>query len=289
MSRKFIPLIAALAAVALALTMVTAGQAGPQAGPGDIFGSAHDTGTDGNPTCAQCHTPHKAQGLYLWANVPKATDIGGDTGPLCFSCHDGSVAQNEYIFAVDTVNHPMGPDTHLYDFHDESRGCMACHDAHDGDFKFTWDSMRPGKPENPDNANICLACHNVTPGAAHSLAESHPFNVEDPADNSWRTAPEPDIPTGVILMPSTSVPTLPIDQTFSPDIGDTAGTRLWTLTDQKAPVPQGASGKLGCLSCHTAHGAVGPQSTELYDNPLNTMLETDPASSHSPICENCHQ
>ena len=275
---KFIPLIVALAAV-LALTMVSSGQAGPS----DIFGSAHDTGTAGNPTCAQCHIPHKAQGDYLWARTPGTTTVGGDSGPLCLSCHDGTVAQEEYIFAPGTINHPMGPDTHLYNFHDDSRGCMACHDAHDPDFKFTWDIMRTGKPENPDNANMCLACHNVTPGASHTLAPSHPIDVEDPGDLSWRTlVPEPDIPTSVVLMPSTMTPNLPTDQTFKPDLADTAGTRLWGLTNNRwTPVAAGASGKIGCLSCHSAHGAVNEY--------LNTMLETDPLSSHSPICENCHQ
>jgi len=285
---KFIPLIVALAAVALALTMVSSGQAGPS----DIFGSAHDTGTAGNPTCAQCHIPHQAQGDYLWARTPGTTTVGGDTGPLCLSCHDGTVAQEEYIFAPGTINHPMGAVTHMPIDHDASKGCMSCHDAHDPDFKFTWDQMRFGatRPANPDNANVCLACHNVTPGASHSLAPSHPFDVEDPGDLSWRTlVPEPDIPTSVVLMPSTMTPNLPTDQTFKPDLADTAGTRLWDLTNRKTPVGAGESGKIGCLSCHSAHGAVGSPSTEVYDNPLNTMLDVDPDSSHEPICENCHK
>ena len=41
------------------------------AGVGDILGTAHDLGTNGNPTCNQCHIAHNAQGSYLWARTPK--------------------------------------------------------------------------------------------------------------------------------------------------------------------------------------------------------------------------
>ena len=276
MWKKLIPVAAVVGAVTIALAIVAVGRAGPR----DVFNSDHDLGSPGNPSCKQCHIPHKAKGDFLWARTPGSTAIGGDTGPLCFSCHDGTVAGKQYIFAPDTINHPMGPTTHLYNEHDPSRGCVACHDAHDPDFKFTWDLMRTGKPQNPDNANICLACHSMT-HPTRGLAPSHPFDVEDPGDLSWRTAEEPDVPTSVVQMPSTKVPNLPTDQTFNPGAADAEGTRLWDSATRQTAVAAGQSGKLGCLSCHGPHGAVNEF--------LNTMTEADAASSHEPICENCHQ
>jgi predicted CXXCH cytochrome family protein len=279
---KFLPLIAVMAAAVLALTMVSGGRAAV----GDIFSSAHDLGSPGNPTCAQCHIPHQAQGDYLWAMTPGATTLGGDTGPLCFSCHDGTIAGKEYIFAVGTVNHPMGADTHLYNEHDPSRGCVACHDPHDADFKFTWDVMRTGNPENPDNANVCLSCHTIT-NPTHGLGSSHPFDVEDPADLSWRTAEEPDVPTNVVQM--TTV--LPVDQTFSPEISDTTGTRLWDSATRQTAVAAGQPGKLGCLTCHSPHGAVLNPDIDGTPQPetLNTMAPYSTTDSTAPICQNCHR
>src|SRR3990170_38074 len=86
--KQLVALSAVIAtAAALALTMVSSGQAGK----GDIYGTDHDTGSGGNPTCAQCHIPHKAQGMYLWAQVPDFPYAGESVIlPLCFSCHDGS-------------------------------------------------------------------------------------------------------------------------------------------------------------------------------------------------------
>lgn len=302
---KFLPLIAVMAAAALALTMVSGGRAAV----GDIFSSDHDLGSPGNPTCAQCHIPHQAQGDYLWARVPGASYMPGlsedDAGPdtcedtidngadgavdaadsdcnlgslsLCFSCHDGSITpRGMYIPAPGTINHPMGPYTHLYDLHDPSRGCLACHDAHDADFKFTWDVMNTGKPDNPDNANVCLSCHSMT-HPTRGLAPSHPFDVEDPGDLSWRTAEDPDVPTSVVEMTAS----LPVDQTFDPSAADPEGTRLWDSATRQTPVGAGQPGKLACMSCHSPHGAVNEY--------LNTIEEADPASSHAPLCENCHQ
>jgi hypothetical protein len=115
------------------------------AGPGDIYGSAHDIGSPGNPTCQQCHVPHDAQGDYLWARPPKPAAPGyqllsdAPTAPLCFSCHDGTVAPNAmYIVADGTVNHPMGPATSRQL---RRRLLLRLPDAHDGDFKFTKDLM----------------------------------------------------------------------------------------------------------------------------------------------------
>ncbi|MDP2953632.1 MAG: cytochrome c3 family protein [Chloroflexota bacterium] len=272
MLRKLILLLGLAGALAAVLAVGSA-----SAGISDIFNSKHDLGSAGNPTCKTCHIPHDALGDYLWAQTPGVTTLGGDTGPLCFSCHDGGIAQEEYIFAPGTVNHPMGADTHLYTYHDPSKGCAACHDPHAGppDFKFTWDLMNTGKPQNPDNANVCLSCHSMS-HATRGLNPSHAFNVEDPADNSWRIKEDPDTPLSVVQMTSP----LPGDQTFDPDAGNPEGTRLWDSATPPEPVADGQSGKVGCMTCHSPHGAVNEE--------LNTMEEND-GLKHTPICENCHQ
>ncbi len=232
------------------------------AGPGDIYGSAHDLGSAGNPTCQQCHVPHDAQGDYLWARPPKPAAPGyqllsdAPTAPLCFSCHDGTVAPNAmYIVADGSANHPMGPATHLANYGDAY--CSACHDAHDGDFKFTKDFMSPTKPANPDNAQVCLACH----GGTH-------FNVDPAVNHPWVTA-------------GMTAPNLPLDQTFDPAAGDSSGTRLFDAATLKNVVAQGEAGNIGCLSCHGPHGAADPTmitSMSLYD-----------ANGREALCGNCHQ
>ena len=232
------------------------------AGPGDIYGSAHDLGSPGNPTCQQCHIPHDAQGPYLWARTPKPAAPGyqlltdAPTAPLCFSCHDGTVALDSmYIAADTTVNHRMGPATHLSTYGDGY--CSACHDAHDGDWRFTKDLMKAGKPPNPDNAQVCLACHTRAP-----------FDTPD-KNHPWATA-------------GMTAPNLPTDQTFDPRSGDSSGTRLWDSATLKEPVLAGSSGNVTCLTCHGVHGAQSDNAT------LNAMAYTD-GTSHEPICENCHQ
>lgn len=224
------------------------------AGPGDIYGSAHDLGSPGNPTCQQCHVPHDAQGDYLWARPPR-TDLPASEA-LCFSCHDGTITSTgSYIVAPGTTNHPMGPDTHLANYGDGY--CAACHDAHDGDFKFTKDLMRDGKPPNPDNAQVCLACHGL-PYFDPTADKNHP----------WETA-------GMIP------PSLPLDMTFDPNTGDNEGTRLYDAATLKQVVAQGEAGNVGCLSCHSPHGAADPvmiTSMSLYD-----------AQGHEALCGNCHQ
>jgi predicted CXXCH cytochrome family protein len=224
------------------------------AGPGDIYGSAHDLGSPGNPTCQQCHVPHDAQGDYLWARPPRS-DLPASEA-LCFSCHDGTVtSRGSYIISPGTVNHPMGPETHLASYGDGY--CAACHDAHDGDFMFTKDLMSPTKPPNPDNAQVCLSCH----GGTH-------FNPDPAVNHPWVTA-------------GMTAPNLPLDQTFDPGAGDAEGTRLYDAATLKQVVAQGEAGNIGCLSCHGVHGAADPvmiTSMSLYD-----------AEGKEALCGNCHQ
>ena len=234
------------------------------AGPGDIYDSAHDLGTPDNPTCQQCHVPHDAQGAYLWARTPKPAAPGyqlltdAPTAPLCLSCHDGTVAPDSmYIVADSTVNHRMGPLTSLSRYGDSY--CAACHDAHDGDWRFTKDLMRAGKPPNPDNAQVCLACH----GGTH-------FNTDPAVNHPWEAAGE------------MSPPNLPLDQTFNPAAADTEGTRLWDAATLKEPVAAGSPGNVACLSCHGIHGAATENDT------LNSMTLYDEAGREA-LCGNCHQ
>jgi hypothetical protein len=237
------------------------------AGPGDIYGSAHDLGSPGNPTCQQCHVPHDAQGAYLWARAPKPAAPGyqlltdAPTAPLCMSCHDGTVAPNDmYIVADATVNHRMGPPTHFTSYGDGY--CAGCHDAHNGDWRFTKDNYttnpaRP-KPDNPDNGQFCLSCHGL-PYFDPTADKNHP----------WETA-------------GMTAPALPTDMAFDPGAGDSSGTRLWDSATLKEPVAPGSSGNVVCLTCHGAHGAASDNAT------LNAMAYSD-GTSHEPICENCHQ
>jgi hypothetical protein len=233
------------------------------AGPGDIYGSKHDLGAPGSPTCQACHTPHDAQGAYLWARTPKPATPGyallglAPTAPLCLSCHDGTVAPDAMYIAADaTVNHRMGPATSLSRYGDSY--CAACHDAHDGDWRFTKDLMRAGKPPNPDNAQVCLACHGL-PHFDPTADKNHP----------WVTA-------------GMSAPNLPLDMTFDPGAGDTEGTRLWDAATLKEPVAAGTPGNITCLSCHGIHGAATANDT------INSMTLYD-GGGREVLCGNCHQ
>jgi predicted CXXCH cytochrome family protein len=224
------------------------------AGPGDIYGSKHDLGSPGNPTCQQCHVPHDAQGDYLWARAPR-TDLPASEA-LCFSCHDGTVTgRGSYIISPGTYNHPMGPDTHLSTYGDGY--CLACHDAHDGDWRFTKDLMKAGKPPNPDNAQVCLSCHTRAP-----------FDTPD-KNHPWATA-------------GMTAPNLPLDGTFDPGaaVPDLDGTRLWDSATLKEPVAQGQPGNVTCLSCHGVHGAA---------NDLLTSMTLYDDAGRERLCENCHQ
>lgn len=217
MRKKFAALIVALGAVTLALTLVTTGQASK----GDIFGSDHDTGTDGNPTCAQCHTPHKADGMYLWAQVPYSgpDSYAGESEvvPLCFSCHDGSVASDGAYFVNASHNHPQGtvmydpdhvPDTgDEYPITEHSRyeasckkcmepDCVKCHDAHSN----TWVFLDPDRfgaidtdgDEVPDtdmlNASVCAWCHE---GSRHGI-DTWVDSIPVPADGDPETGDQCD-------------------------------------------------------------------------------------------------
>jgi predicted CXXCH cytochrome family protein len=137
----------------------------------DIFGSAHDVGSPGNPTCLQCHIPHDAQGDYLWAMTPSASLPG--MGSLCFSCHDGAIA-GQWIPGY--ANHPVNPGV-------DGQDCDRCHDAHAGDnWKFAADTLAA----TFRNANLCGNCHNTG-------SFTHPTDVLTnlPIDRTW----DPDAAT----------------------------------------------------------------------------------------------
>ena len=235
------------------------------AGPGDIYGSAHDLGTPENPTCQNCHIPHDAKGPYLWARTPKPAAPGyqlltdAPTAPLCLSCHDGTVATSAmYIVADSTVNHRMGPDGsgHFSNYGDGY--CAGCHDAHNGAWRFTKAQMSPTKPPNPYGGQFCMACHGTRA----------PFNNPD-INHPWATA-------------AMTAPNLPLDGTFDPGALDLEGTRLWDSATLKEPVAQGQPGNVTCLSCHGAHGAATDNAT------LNSMTLHN-AEGLELLCGNCHQ
>jgi hypothetical protein len=198
----------------------------------DVFGTAHNVGSAGNPTCAQCHTPHKADGIYLWAKTP-STRLPG-LGALCFSCHDGAIA-GQWI--PDYATHPMG----------EGQDCDICHDAHEDNWMFATDALDP----DFQNANLCASgtCH-----AAYMGSDDHVVDV------------------------LATDPNLPLDRDWHPT-DDFSGTRLF---DEPGDVVlDDGDGYIKCATCHVAHGGSGYA--------MNSMAYSDALSSHSPICENCHQ
>ncbi|KKK79198.1 hypothetical protein LCGC14_2835920 [marine sediment metagenome] len=200
---------------------------------GDVFGSVHDLGSSGNPTCAQCHIPHKADGIYLWAMTP-STRLSG-LGANCFSCHDGAIA-GQWI--PDYANHPVNPGV-------EGQDCDRCHDAHEGT---NWMFTKDIPSVTWANANLCGYCHN----------------------------------TGVHTHPTDVLTNLPIDRSWDPDAApaDFSGTRLFN--EPGTAVAPSGDAYIKCATCHVPHGGVP-------GTHMNSMAYSESASSHSPLCENCHQ
>ena len=263
---KFIPLIVALAAAALALTMVSSGQAGK----GDIYDTDHDTGSPGNPTCAQCHIPHKAQGMYLWAQVPYSEYAGeSEILPLCFSCHDDAIASGGYIPAADH-NHRQGvvmyqpsgggapyPITQHASYETSCKKCMEpdcikCHDAHENTFEFLDPVRFPQKDMNGDkiletdtlNGSLCYSCHSgsshgvetyVVPVPAVGAAETSSKcgnglddDGDGTADDGCKVmAPHTTHPEMISEPPGAANINLPVNRDWRGDTGDLNGTRLW--------------------------------------------------------------
>ena len=137
------------------------------AGFTDIYGSAHDTGSPGSPTCQQCHVPHNALAPYLWAKPP----VVGMSGlqALCLGCHDDTIAKKWFIGNPSYKSHDVNPGI-------AGQDCDRCHEPHQGDnWKFTADTI----PVGYRNANLCSLCHNT--------GFSHPQNqlTDVPQDRTW--------------------------------------------------------------------------------------------------------
>jgi predicted CXXCH cytochrome family protein len=313
---KFLPLIAALAAAALALAIVTASQAGK----GDIFGTDHDTGSPGSPTCAQCHIPHEAEGTYLWASVPYSPYAGdSDILPLCFSCHDGAVATSgaylpdadhthaQGVVMYDDDHDPGTPDIPVteYSLYEATcrkcmePDCIRCHDAHSDAFVFLdADLFQPIDTDGDDipdtdtlNASLCISCHE---GWRHGV-QSH-----DPVDLDGDTEPDEYYAIGHSTHPEMITepdgaggfgPPPGADRHWDGDASDFSGIRLWSddtsySSIQGAPdiaqyVVESSNADIRCMSCHTPHGAQNDQ--------LTAMASSTEVDSGAPICQNCHE
>jgi predicted CXXCH cytochrome family protein len=209
-------------ALALALSVSTAFGAIT-----DIFGTAHDLGSPGSPTCMQCHTPHDAEGDFLWAQTP-STRLTGQ-GALCFSCHDGAIA-GQWI--PDYASHPVTPGV-------DGQDCDRCHDPHEDNWKFASDILAP----NFQNANLCRNCH--FPGTI-----SHAVDVETtlPVDRVW--SPPSDF-EGTRLFNSAGSDTVPTGAGYvkcatchSPHGGSGTGMNTMPASD-----PGNSSAPL-CQNCH---------------------------------------
>jgi len=142
-----------------------------------VYGTAHDLGSPAIPTCEQCHTPHNAQGNYLWARAPK-TGMSG-LQALCFGCHDGSITPiGAFIADPSYENHEVEPGV-------DGGDCDRCHDPH----AETWEFVSPrAVPTASQNANLCLVCHDVG-NISHSTGPT-----DTPIDRTWDpyATPEPD-------------------------------------------------------------------------------------------------
>ena len=161
MTRRLVALLVVLSVLGTALAGVS------YAGISDIYGTAHDLGSAGNPTCQQCHTPHDAQGDYLWARPPKTGMLGQLA--LCFSCHDGTVTNvGQFVGDPSYINHAVNPGV-------DGQDCDRCHDPHENNWKFVTDTSIPAQYRN---ANLCGACHNT--GASHPLT-----TTSLPVDRVW--------------------------------------------------------------------------------------------------------
>lgn len=227
----------------------------------DIFDSSHDLGSPGNPTCRQCHIPHKADGRYLWARQPAGA--GSVLQSLCFSCHDGSVTSTGwYLKDPRFVNHPT-------EAGEEDKDCDQCHNAHEGDnWKFVREYTASGAPMVQD-ANVCATCHKQDEGPQGLI-------------------------TGAISHPVDQTAYSVIDRTRNPNAvpPDFSGTRLFDSTGTQ--VLNSGPGEVKCASCHTPHGAFpgAIPFVKTEDGPgrvhtLSTMSYSE--DKYSPICENCHE
>jgi len=162
------------------------------AGFTDIYGSAHDTGSPGSPTCQQCHIPHQALAPYLWAKPPNPSMSGLQS--LCFSCHDGTVTNvGQFIADSNFESHAVNPGI-------EGQDCDRCHEPHQGDnWKFVADTI----PVNYRNANLCKLCHNT--GFTHPQDQS----TDAPVDRTWDPYASPTDFSGTRLFDSAGTAEVP--------------------------------------------------------------------------------
>lgn len=227
----------------------------------DIFDSAHDLGSPGNPTCRQCHIPHNATSLYLWARQP--TMDGSGLQSLCLSCHDGSVTNvGWYIKDPRYVNHPTEPGS-------DDKDCNQCHNAHEGD---TWKFLREYTSTGTamiQSANVCATCHGEQEGPEGLItgAMSHPINAEADSVRDRHRDPNASPP-------------------------DFSGTRVFSSSG--TAVVHSGPGEIKCQTCHTSHGAFpgrvpftksGGVAGEIET--LNTIPYSQ--KKFSPVCVNCHE
>lgn len=253
-----------------------------------VAGSLHDvtrTVTGANP-CDQCHIPHSAEGVFLFARTQNSGVVSNndDEGtssaikPLCYSCHDGTGVKNgsglETVFSTRYTSHRTQSATAVNSSgtaYGPGLDCDRCHDPHDdGNTSFlrherlvqgNWVRVNAG-------GNFCGSCHIDK----LAMTKNHPLGV---------------VPGNEPFM---SHPTL--DTSWDPTAGDYSGSRLYDPTTHLQSTAANAA--VACASCHTPHGAQpttrGVTSDGLSVHSLNTMRTApDPADPAAPfLCLNCH-
>jgi hypothetical protein len=298
MKRKLVPVAAAIAAGALALLLVGI----VQAGKGDVYGTAHDMGTADVPTCEHCHIPHKAQGEYLWAQIPYSWAGESKVLPLCFSCHDEAIASGDYIVDPDYHNHPQGD--RCYD-KDHDGICPEDETTSDTDGDGIFPESEDMFSKAPANTSClkcmqpdCGKCHDAHSDAWVFLEKSKFISVDTNAD----TVGDTDYDDGSVCVachtgsrhgigvthpeaasnPEGSNTNLPLDRAWDADASDFSGTRLFDSANPGQVLVSG-SGDIRCMTCHDTHGGL--------NEALNTMstYELGAEGEHlQPICTNCH-
>jgi len=251
-----------------------------------IEGSPHDLIVQGydvekaswlQERCTSCHlTSSPVQEGFLPEVPPVLERSYGASSIACFSCHDGTTIVSPDVDASRTVFDPAahGFDLTAYEglrsaevglpyLAGKRMECVTCHDPHDN-------GHRPFL--RADIGEICLKCHSPQSefglGGMNSTG-NHPQGA-DPAKVTRKETP---------------LENPPAFRTPFPAPYPLAGgrTSLGVHWDLGGHLSGGASGTIGCVTCHAIHGdeQSPPQSPGLLS--VAPGLETADL-----FCEGCH-
>ena len=271
------PALATWLALALALAAAAPALAAVGGTPHDLIAQGYDVPRTDSPQerCAVCHLSPAGRGLL--GEVPLS--LRGRYGPgslTCFSCHDGITLVSPEVDASLTAFHPAGhgqkvaPPDPLQDRGESLPGagadlveCGTCHDPHEN-------SQRPFL--RAPLGELCLSCHSTLAGAVIEGVNStgnHPVGA-DPAEMARREMP--------LRIGGEFAVAFPFPYPLQGG-RDSPGTH-WDLGGH---LLQGATGRLGCVTCHAVHADEGAA-------PAPALLTVDPVREVADLfCEGCHR